>query len=133
MTETMNEWTSSFEVIRRITGDKWKFLIICYLFNGPKRFGALLYHIAGITQKVLTENLRDLETLGVIHREKQPGQPSCVQYGLTDIGETLQPIFQSLIIWSLTYSSEYRKRMSQPPTPARRHCDRKCAEKTSLQ
>lgn len=111
MPGNVNELTSSFEIIRRISGDKWKFLIICYLFNGPRRFGELQYHVDSITQKVLTENLRELGSLGIIQRATYPEVPPRVEYSLTRLGETLQPIFQSLIIWSLSYSSEYRRRM----------------------
>jgi DNA-binding HxlR family transcriptional regulator len=108
-----NELTSSFEVIRRISGDKWKFLIICYLFNGHKRFGELQYHIDSITKKVLTENLRELEDMAIIKRKVYPVNTYHVEYSLTKIGYTLQPIFQSLIIWSLSYSNEYRQRLEQ--------------------
>ena len=48
---------SSFEIIRSICGDKWKFLIISYLFNGPRRFGELMYHLDSISPKVLSDQL----------------------------------------------------------------------------
>ncbi len=104
---------SSFEIIRRITGDKWKFLIITYLFNGSKRFGELQYHIDSITKKVLSENLRDLESLGIICRKVYPGIMSKVEYSLTDIGISLQPVFESLIIWSLSYSNLFQENLGE--------------------
>ena len=55
MTGIVNDLTSTFEIVRRLCGDKWKFLIICYLFNGPKRYGELQYHLDSIKPKVLTE------------------------------------------------------------------------------
>lgn len=61
MTGIVNDLTSTFEIVRRLCGDKWKFLIICYLFNGPKRYGELQYHLDSIKPKVLTENLKELE------------------------------------------------------------------------
>ena len=64
MTGIVNDLTSTFEIVRRLCGDKWKFLIICYLFNGPKRYGELQYHLDSIKPKVLTENLKELEDLG---------------------------------------------------------------------
>ena len=94
MTGIVNDLTSTFEIVRRLCGDKWKFLIICYLFNGPKRYGELQYHLDSIKPKVLTENLKELEDL---------------EYCLTHLGETLQPIFQELIMWGLNYSQERRK------------------------
>ena len=53
MTGIVNDLTSTFEIVRRLCGDKWKFLIICYLFNGPKRYGELQYHLDSIKPKVL--------------------------------------------------------------------------------
>ena len=117
MSGNVNELTSSFEIIRRICGDKWKFLTICYLFNGPKRFGELQYHVDSITQKVLTENLRELEHLGIVCRTTYQETPPRVVYSLTQRGETLQPIFQSLIVWGLNYSREYRQRLENKGTP----------------
>ena len=111
MSGNVNDLTSSFEIIRRICGDKWKFLTICYLFNGPKRFGELQYHVDSITQKVLTENLRELEQLNIVRRTAYQESSPRVQYSLTQQGESLQPIFQSLISWGLNYSREYRQRM----------------------
>ena len=66
MTGIVNDLTSTFEIVRRLCGDKWKFLIICYLFNGPKRYGELQYHLDSIKPKVLTENLKELENLNCI-------------------------------------------------------------------
>ena len=107
---------SSFEIIRRLCGDKWKFLIICNLFNGPMRFGELLYYVDSITKKVLSENLRELEQLGLIRRKECPGIVKTVEYTLTDTGLSLKPIFTSLIEWSLHYSHQYREknRLSAP-------------------
>lgn len=97
-------YQSSLDISRKICGDKWKFLIICNLFNGPKRFGELLYFVDSITKKVLTENLRELERYGFIERTTYPGSIKRVEYRLTDIALELKPIFQSLIAWSLKYS-----------------------------
>lgn len=99
---------SSFEVIRSICGDKWKFLVICYLFNGPRRFGELMYHLDSISQKVLSENLRELETLGIIERINYQETPPHVEYSLTSTGQSLQPIFHNLIIWGLNYAQKQK-------------------------
>ena len=109
----MNDYTnmammSSFEIIRSICGDKWKFLIISYLFNGPRRFGELMYHLDSISPKVLSENLRDLETLGIMERINYQKTPPHVEYNLTNIGQSLQPIFHDLIIWGLNYAQEQK-------------------------
>ena len=104
---------SSFEIIRRISGDKWKFLIITYLFNGSKRYGELQYNIDSITKKVLTENLRELENYGIVCRTEYPGIVPKVEYSLTDIGSSLQPVFESLVIWSLSYSNLYKEKLEE--------------------
>ena len=109
MTGIVNDLTSTFEIVRRLCGYKWKFLIICYLFNGPKRYGELQYHLDSIKPKVLTENLKELEDLGIIQRTSYEGNTLHVEYCLTHLGETLQPIFQELIMWGLNYSQERRK------------------------
>lgn len=111
MVGIINDLTSSFEIVRRICGDKWKFLLLCYLFNGPKRFGELQYHLDSIKQKVLTENLKELEQLGLICRISYPEVPPKVEYSLTALGDSLQPIFQELIIWGLNYSQEQRRQL----------------------
>lgn len=111
---------SSFEIIRRLCGDKWKFLIICNLFNGSMRFGELLYYVDSITKKVLSENLRELEQLGLLRRKECPGIVKTVEYTLTETGISLKPIFTSLIEWSLHYSHQYREKnkLGTPEKPA---------------
>ena len=72
-------------------------LIIFNLFNGRKRTNELMYYIDGITQKVLTQNLRELEKLGIIEREVFAEVPPRTDYYLTDIGHSLKPILESLV------------------------------------
>lgn len=99
---------TSFEIIQRITGDKWKILIICYLFSKPYRFGELLYQIDNITKKVLTENLRELETLGIVERNSYSGNIAKVVYSISEIGRELQPILNELMVWGLHYADYHR-------------------------
>lgn len=113
MQTSNQDMISSFEIIRRLSGDKWKFLIITYLFNGKKRFGELLYHVDSITKKVLAENLRELENLGIVYRVSYSEAAPRVEYSLTEIGYSLQPIFQQLIMWSLKFSQEYKNRLDE--------------------
>ncbi len=106
-----DDMISSFEVVKKISGDKWKFLIVCNLFDGSKRFGELQYLIAPITKKVLTQNLRELENLGIIFRQEYSDIIPKVEYSLTELGESLQTVFESLVHWSLAYSDTYRKQI----------------------
>ena len=96
MTGIVNDLTSTFEIVRRLCGDKWKFLIICYLFNGPKRYGELQYHLDSIKPKVLTENLKELEDLGIIQRTSYEGNTLHVEYCLTHLGENFAAYFSRI-------------------------------------
>jgi len=64
-----------------------------------------MYYIDGITQKVLTQNLRELERLGIIKREVFAEVPPRTDYYLTEIGHSLKPILESLFSWSLDYTN----------------------------
>ncbi len=97
---------TGLDLVRRIIGDKWKILIICHLFNGTNRLSTLMYYIDGITQKVLTENLRQLEKDKIIYRTVIEEKPLKVEYSLTEIGISLKPIIESLIAWSLEYNAK---------------------------
>lgn len=86
-----------------LIGDKWKVLILRDLFTGTKRFSELKKSLTGITQKMLTQQLRDLEQNGLIHREVYPVVPPKVEYSLTSLGLTLKPILNSLEEWGTNY------------------------------
>ena len=91
------------EATLRMTGCKWKILIIRDLLTGTKRFGELKKSVSGITQKVLTSKLRELEEDGLIIREEYEGLPPKVEYYLTDIGYTLRPVIDSMQKWGKEY------------------------------
>lgn len=82
-----------------ILGGKWKILILGQLFTGCKRFSELKKAIPGVTQKMLTQQLRELETEGLIHREIFKEIPPRVEYSLTQNGSDLKPIFDELCKW----------------------------------
>jgi len=84
-------------------GCKWKVLIIRELLTGTKRFGELKKAVTGITQKVLTSKLREMEELGLLEREVYPQIPPKVEYTLTDIGYSLRPVLESLKGWGKDY------------------------------
>lgn len=91
------------EVTLQLIGDKWKILIIRDLMNGTKRFSELKKSIGSITQKVLTSNLRAMETSGLLTRKVYAQVPPKVEYTLTDTGYSLKPILDSLAIWGEDY------------------------------
>ena len=84
------------ETTLKMLGCKWKVLIIRELLTGTKRFGELKRAVTGITQKVLTSKLREMEELGLLEREVYPQIPPKVEYTLTDIGYSLRPVLESL-------------------------------------
>jgi DNA-binding HxlR family transcriptional regulator len=84
-------------------GDKWKILILRELLVGTKRFGELKKSIGAISQKVLTANLREMEANGLLTRKVYAEVPPKVEYTLTDIGCSLRPILDAMVIWGMRY------------------------------
>ena len=91
------------EMTLQLIGDKWKILILRDLLTGTKRFGELKKSVTGITQKVITSNLRDMESSGLWTREVFPEVPPRVEYTLTDTGYSLEPILDSMYSWGENY------------------------------
>lgn len=88
-----------------LIGNKWKVLILRDLFDGTKRFGELKNSIGDISQKVLTQNLRKMEEDGLTNRKVYPEIPPRVEYSLTELGHTLQPVMDSLWQWGEGYQN----------------------------
>ena len=91
------------EITMGLIGDKWKILIIRDLLTGTKRFGELRKSLNGISQKVLTNNLRDMEKSGLVHREVFAEVPPRVEYSITDTGWSLNPVLDSMVKWGNSY------------------------------
>ena len=91
-----------------LIGNKWKLLIIRNLLASTYRFGELKSGIPGISQKVLTDNLRALESDALIIRVVYPEVPPRVEYSLSELGNTLRPLFKSMEEWGDSYK-EYIK------------------------
>jgi DNA-binding HxlR family transcriptional regulator len=84
----------------RAIGGKWKLLILYYLMNdGVKRYGELKKSITGITHKMLSQQLKELESDGLIHREEYHQIPPKVEYSLSEKGVTLLPILGAMQQW----------------------------------
>lgn len=91
------------ETTLTLISDRWKVLILRDLFTGTKRFGELKKSLAGISQKVLTANLKSLEATGLLTRQAYPEVPPRVEYTLTALGESLKPVLASLFDWGMDY------------------------------
>ena len=95
------------EMTLRLIGDKWKVLIIRDLLDGTKQFNELMRSVTGITQKVLTSNLRAMEASGLLTRTVYPEVPPRVEYTLTETGYSLKPILDSMVTWGTAYKEKY--------------------------
>lgn len=92
------------ELTLNIIGGKWKMLILWHLGReGTKRFGELKSLMPGITQRMLVNQLRELEEDHIVHREVYPVVPPKVEYSLTELGESLMPILESMYDWGKQY------------------------------
>lgn len=87
----------------KLIGNKWKLLIIRNLLSCTSRFGELKNGIPGISQKVLTDNLRALENDGLVVRTVYPEVPPKVEYSLSELGHSLRPLFISMEVWGNNY------------------------------
>ncbi|MEZ0360811.1 MAG: helix-turn-helix domain-containing protein [Hydrogenobacter sp.] len=89
------EYHCPVELVIEILDGKWKLLILRELMGGKRRFSELKRSIPGITQKMLSKQLKELERQGIIARTLYPQVPPKVEYSLTPIGEKLKKVFET--------------------------------------
>jgi DNA-binding HxlR family transcriptional regulator len=89
----------SFEFTMDVISGKWKGLVLWHLSQGTLRYGELKKRIDGITQKMLTQTLRELERCSIVHREVYRVVPPKVEYSLTSYGLLLVPLLEQLHQW----------------------------------
>lgn len=104
MKETLPE--CPVETTLSLISNKWKVLILRELMEGTKRFSQIKNAIQGITQKVLTSNLRDMEESGLLKRKIYPEVPPRVEYTLTEVGESLSVVLDSMKTWGTSYKEK---------------------------
>ncbi len=96
-------------VTLQVIGGKWKVLVLYELFLGVKRFSELRRLLSGVTQKMLTQQLREMEQDGLVHREIYPQVPPKVEYSLTPLGSSLKPIVDAMCEWALKHGKKVNK------------------------
>ena len=96
------------ELTLSLIGIKWKFLIVRDLLIETKRFSVLKRSIGSISQKVLTDNLRQLEASGIVKRQVYAEVPPRVEYSLTPLGQSLDSVLDAMMTWGDHYKSQYR-------------------------
>lgn len=97
------------DVTMTVLGGKWKAMILYHLRPGPKRFNDLRRRIPMVTQRMMTQHLRELERDGVISRTVDASRsPPKVEYGVTHLGRTLDPILIAMAEWGRLYEAERR-------------------------
>ena len=91
------------EAALEVIGGKWKGVLLFHLLDQSLRFGELGRRLPGVTQRMLTQQLRELEADGVINRKVFAQVPPRVDYSLTEFGRTLEPIILMMRDWGETY------------------------------
>jgi len=96
-------------------GGKWKMLILWHVHDGGRRYNELRRRIPGISQKMLTQQLRELEEDGLVARKVYPETPPRVEYEMTPYGKTLEPVFDVMYDWGVIHRERQAGCGSQPP------------------
>ncbi len=111
MSNLKESYTCALKLSVDIIGGKWKLVILWHLIEKEKRFSDLRRELPGITQKMLTQQLRELEAADIIVRKVYPVVPPKVEYYLTDYGQSLIPVLMKLCDWSTEYAVHHNIQM----------------------
>lgn len=106
-----------------MVSDKWKVLILYQLRDGKKRFNELRRSMQGVTQRVLTHQLRSLESDGLVSRTVYAEVPPRVEYELTILGKTLIPVLDQFELWAREHSEELMRLRSLGRAKGKLACD----------
>jgi DNA-binding HxlR family transcriptional regulator len=95
-------------------GGKWKLIIVYWLAESPKHFAALRRVMPGISQKVLTEQLRELVGDGILQRQPKGAIPAPVEYSLTDYGQSVLPLVENVRLWGRAHMEHLTSETDAP-------------------
>ena len=102
------------DVALAVIGGKWKPLILYHLQGGPTRFGELKRRVAGVSEKVLIQQLRELVAAGVLTRRDHQRVPPMVDYTMTPFGLTLAEALMPLCVWGNQYRADVERAVGSP-------------------
>jgi DNA-binding HxlR family transcriptional regulator len=98
------------DIVLEVVGGKWKLLLLWELQEGPRRFGELRRSMDGISEKILTQQLRDMEADGIVHRHQYNEVPPRVEYSLTPLAESLIAALEPLCDWGERHAERIAER-----------------------
>jgi DNA-binding HxlR family transcriptional regulator len=110
---TMDDPGCGFDVALAVMGGKWKPLILYQLRSGPRRFGDLKRSVAGISEKVLIQQLRELVGVGIVVRHDHQQVPPKVDYAITGFGHTLVQALLPLCDWGTEHRGHVEQTLSR--------------------
>src|SRR5262245_5945342 len=116
------------ELALDILSGKWKSVLLAHLKDGSLRYRELRLRIPRLSDKILTERLRDLEQRGLVKRRKIAGPPSHWVYELTESGQSLRPVLEALYAWGETVASVLGVKIQMPDTVSQDAASRKLLE-----
>ncbi|PLX85767.1 MAG: transcriptional regulator [Desulfuromonas sp.] len=99
-------YTCTVAITLEVIGGKWKSLILWHLRVKTLRFSQLQRRLGTITQKMQTQQLRELEQDGLVHRQVYAEVPPRVEYSLTELGQTVIPILEQMCAWGKVYQKK---------------------------
>ena len=97
-----------------VVGGKWKLIIVYWLAESPKHFAALRRVMPGISQKVLTQQLRQLVGDGIVQRQPKGAIPAPVEYSLTDYGRSVLPLVDDVRLWGRAHMERLTSQTDAP-------------------
>jgi DNA-binding HxlR family transcriptional regulator len=95
-------------------GGRWKIPLIFHLLAGAKRFSELSRELTGVSQKMLTQQLREMERNGIVERKVYAQVPPKVEYALTSLGRSLKPVVDAMCQWGELHGAQTASREAQP-------------------
>jgi DNA-binding HxlR family transcriptional regulator len=103
MSREMAAYCPRYQRAVEIIGRRWTGAILRALMAGQTRFGEIAHIVPGVSDRLLSERLKELEMEGIVTRTVTPCTPVLVEYGLTDMGSALMPVVLALGTWAETY------------------------------